>query len=131
MSFWTNKDRPTILSDAEDLAHAPEPSPWTKWFMGCVAPAAVLVYCLCSIRRGGIWLPGRGASMMVRGEDVLTLASAYMALAVFAHAHCFWNLHEKLHRFAALLKGVSLLVFLACIMRFLYHYLVVSTPFSA
>ncbi len=25
MSFWTNKDRPTILSDAESLAHAREP----------------------------------------------------------------------------------------------------------
>ena len=121
MSFWTNKDRPTILSDAEDLAYAPEPSPWTKWFMGSLVPAAVLFYSLYSINRGSITLPGKQFSMTITGDDVFPLAVAYIALAFFVHVHCVWCLHDRLCEYADRMKIISLLVFLPCLLIVFYH----------
>lgn len=123
MSFWTNKDRSTILSDAEELAHAPERSPWTKYILGFFVPSALIIYSLYSINRGSITLPGSRGSMTITGDDVTLLAVAYVALAVFLHCHWVWCLHERLWIYAGRLKVGSLLVFLPCFLVFIYHQL--------
>jgi len=123
MSLWTNKDHRTLLDDTEDLAHAPEASPWTKWFMGWAMPLLVVAYSLYSIHRGSITLPGRRSSMIITGDDVPILSAAYMALAAFTHFHCFWSLHPRLWEYAQRLKVLSLLTFLPCLLIVLYHQL--------
>lgn len=55
--------------------------------------------------------------------DVGLLATAYLALAVFFHFHCFWNLHESLERLALPLKVMSLLILLPCIGIVICHQL--------
>ncbi|MBL9144902.1 MAG: hypothetical protein JNM99_14570 [Verrucomicrobiaceae bacterium] len=123
MSFWTNKDRSTILSDAEELAHTPERSPWTKYILGFFVPSALVIYSLYSINRGSITLPGSRGSMTITGDDVTLLAVAYVALAVFLHCHWVWCLHERLWIYAGRLKVGSLLVFLPCFLVVIYHQL--------
>lgn len=123
MSFWTNKEHRTVFTDAEDLAYQPAYSPWTKWFTGCLVAGVIAAYAIYAWCRGSITLPGRGGSMVITGDDVGLLATAYLALAAFIHFHCFWNLHESLERFAQPLKVAALLTLLPCICILIYHQL--------
>ena len=121
MSLWTNKDHRTILNDAEDLSHAPDASPWTKRFMGCLIPLLILTYSLYSIHRGHITLFGKGNSTTIHGDDLPLLAGAYIAFAAFLHFHCYWSLHDRLWPYAQRLKVISLLTFLPCLLLVIYH----------
>lgn len=121
MSHWNNNERRTVFTDAEDLAYPPAYSPWTKWFTGCLVAGAIAAYAIYGWHQGSITLPGRGGSLVITGDDVGILASAYLALSAFIHFHCFWNLHEGLERFAQPLKVTSLLILLPCICTVIYH----------
>ena len=121
MSFWNNKEDRTVLNDAEDLAYPPGVSPWTKWFTGCLVAGVLSAYAIYAWARGSITMLGRGGSVMITGDDVGILATAYLALAAFVHFHCFWNLHRKLEYFAQPMKIVALLTFIPCISIVIYR----------
>lgn len=110
------------MLDPDDLIICPDSSPWTKWFWGCAVPLSILGYSLWSIVRGSITLPSRGRhSIEIEGGDVYILATAYIALGAFVHFHCFWNLHDRLWKYADRLKIVSLLTFLPCLFVVVVH----------
>lgn len=123
MGLWTNKDHRTVWDDAEDLAHSPSQSPWTKWFTGCLLPSLILLYAVNSSEKDSIKLSGRSGSLMITGDDVGLLCAAYAAMAVFIHAHCFWCLCDRLEPYAEKLKAISLLVFLICVGPVFWHQL--------
>lgn len=123
MSLWNNKEHRTCLDDAEDLAHPTDCGPWTRWLMGIAVPMGIIIYSAYSIYRGTINLFGRGNSMTVTGEDVRFLGAAYIALAAFLHLHFCWSAHATWWQHVSRLKVLSLLIFLPCLLKVLYHQL--------
>ncbi len=121
MGFWTNKDHRTFLDDLDDLAHQPKQSPWTKWFTGCLVPSLILVYVLHTSGEKSMRVLSRTSSLVITGDDVHLLCAAYLSIAVFIHAHCFWNLSERLEPYAEKLKVLSLLVFIPCVCIVFWH----------
>lgn len=117
MAIWNNKEHRSILEDAEDLAHPPAPSPWTKWFMGCFVAGALAAYAINGWVRGSITgYVLKGPSVTIVGSDVRLFAATYLSLAAFIHFHCFWSLHPLLAKYARPLKVVALMMLCPCLL---------------
>jgi len=117
MSLWNNKEHRSFLDDAEDLAHVPSPSPWTKWFIGCFVAGALAAYAIIGWARGSITgYVLKGPSEAIVGSDVRLFAATYLSLAAFIHVHCFWNLHPLLARYAQPLKVLALVILFPCLL---------------
>lgn len=125
MSLWNNKEHRTFLDEAEDLAHPVDCGSWTRWLMGIAVPTSIVVYSVYSIHTGIIAIYGRGGSTIITGDDVRFLGAAYIALAIFLHLHFCWSAHETWWKQVGRLKVLSLLIFLPCLLRVLYHQLVI------
>lgn len=123
MSLWFNKDRRTILDEAEDLAYSPSGGRTKQWIAGAAIPLCIIAYGVVCLKTGSTTLPGRRGSIELHGTEGVTLACAYLALGAFLHFHYFWGLQERLQPFSEPLKVLSLLAFLSCFLYTLYHML--------
>ncbi|MEZ0275897.1 MAG: hypothetical protein ACAH88_13410 [Roseimicrobium sp.] len=112
MSLWTNKDRRTVLDDADSFAYTPSGGPAKKWIAGAILPALIVLYAVACLKSGETEIIGRRGSVVARGPAAISLAVAYIAGGFFLHFHYFWGLSERLEPYAERLKIISLVVFL-------------------
>lgn len=84
---------------------------WSEGVFIAIIPFAYGVYCLYT---GTCYLPGRrGVGMQLTGTAATAMASAYIAIGVFIHAHGFWGNHDTLVRYSGILKLLAGLTFIA------------------
>lgn len=119
MSLWTNKDRPSLAEDADDFANTPQGGAGSIWFGGVAVPAALVIYAVVCLVSDEVNLPSwrwGGGTLLVRGPAATSISVAWLALGLFLHFHYYWGLHAKLHRHSQLLKSLSLIVFIPCLL---------------
>lgn len=116
MGFWTNKDLRTGFDEAEDLAYSPSGGPVKMWLLGVGLALFPIGYGIKCILAGQATLWGRYNSQLdVTGSSAVALATAYIAVGVFIHAHWFWGLLPKFEIVSYILKFLAALVFIACL----------------
>lgn len=121
VGIWTNKDRPTLLDDAEDFSLGASGGRWKQWLAGGLLAALPIIFGLLSLKVGYTTLFGRGTSADLRGAAGQALAIAYIAGGLFLHFHYLWGLSERLRRFSQAGKVLSMLVLVHALLFAIYE----------
>lgn len=106
----------------DDWTDDPPQGPFPKWFWGCVVPLAVAAYAIWVITSGEGTLPGRyHRRLVLHGTDATLYGIAWLAGALFTHAHYFWGNTDKLAPFSPVGKVAGLLVFVGSAAALLFR----------
>jgi hypothetical protein len=116
MGTWTNKDRRTILDDAEDFGYESTGGRVKQWVAGFCLPFWPILFGVGSLRLGRATFFGRDGSVDITGNPAIALNAAYIAFGMFLHFHYFWGLDSNLYRFNRAGKLLSLLALIPCLL---------------
>jgi hypothetical protein len=113
MSFWTRNPHEGDAKLAESLSHAPSGGRLKMWLLGVGLALIPIYYGIRCLQAGhATFFGSRGAHLELTGSEAVAMATAYISIGVFIHAHWFWGLHPRLEALSPILKVLATLVFL-------------------